>query len=202
MGFSNAAGILSYPVPDKTGRTPYFDEAAAAARYMVYDGRSWISFDDAETFQMKIDYARKTGLHGLMIWAIDLNTPYLEALRAISKGELMGHTQAPFSLDAETNYALIKFGGNADAGETDPNQICFGFVLVTGDSHAVSSLKKREDEPEPLVFLDCPPDILERPKNETQTATVVCLSEDVEDASGSWRGDVESTIDEMPDNMG
>ncbi|KAJ4218816.1 hypothetical protein NW757_014587 [Fusarium falciforme] len=142
------------------------------------------------------------GLHGPMIWAIDLDTPDLEALRAISKGELMGHTQAPFSLvelerafpaemlppeDAETNYALIKFGGNADAGETDPNQTCFGFVLVTGDSHAVSSLKKREDEPEPLVFLDCPPDILERPKNETQTATVVCLSEDVKDASGSWR---------------
>ncbi|KAJ4175907.1 hypothetical protein NW767_015630 [Fusarium falciforme] len=190
------------PVPDKTGRTPYFDEAAAAARYMVYDGHSWISFDDAETFQMKIDYARKMGLHGLMIWAIDLDTPNLEALRAISKGELIGHTQAPFSLvdlervfaaemlppeDAETNYALINFGGNADAGETDPNQTCFGFVLVTGDSHAVSSLKKREDEPEPLVFLDCPPDVLERPKNETQTATVVCLSEDVEDASGSWR---------------
>ncbi|KAM6523078.1 hypothetical protein FSOLCH5_003697 [Fusarium solani] len=128
------------------------------------------------------------GLHGLMIWAIDLNTPYLEALRAISKGELIGHTQAPFSLvdlervfpaemlppeDAETNYALVKFGGNADAGETDPNQTCFGFVLVTGDSHAVLSLKKREDEPEPLVFLDCPLDILERPKNETQTATVI-----------------------------
>ncbi|KAJ4175967.1 hypothetical protein NW767_015608, partial [Fusarium falciforme] len=197
---SNAAGILSYPVPDKTGRIPYFGEAAAAARYMVYDGHSWISFDDAETFQMKIDYVRKMGLHGLMIWAIDLDTPNLEALRAISKGELIGHTQAPFSLvdlervfpaemlppeDAETNYALINFGGNADAGETDPNQTCFGFVLVTGDSHAVSSLKKREDEPEPLVFLDCPPDVLERPKNETQTATVVCLSEDVEDASGS-----------------
>ncbi|EEU38469.1 uncharacterized protein NECHADRAFT_16652, partial [Fusarium vanettenii 77-13-4] len=86
---SNAAGILSYPrswkqVPDKTGRTPYFDEAAAAARYMVYDGHSWISFDDAETFQMKIDYARKMSLHGLMIWAIDLDTPNLEVPRAIS----------------------------------------------------------------------------------------------------------------------
>ncbi|KAK7419050.1 hypothetical protein QQX98_003552 [Neonectria punicea] len=68
---------------DETGGTPYFDQTAAS-RYMVYDGHSWISFDDAESFQMKIDYASKMGLHGLMIWAIDLDTPNLEALRSIS----------------------------------------------------------------------------------------------------------------------
>lgn len=39
--------------------------------------------------------------------------------------------------DAETNDALIHFGGNAIAGEIRPNQTGFGFVLVTGDSHAV-----------------------------------------------------------------
>src|SRR5690349_8362299 len=115
---------------------------------------------------MKIDYASKMGLHGLMIWAIDLDTPNLEALRSISNGELIGATKTPFSLvdlerifpaemlppdDAEKDYALINFGSNANAGEIDPNQTGFGFVLITGDSAAVSSLKKREDEPEPLV---------------------------------------------------
>ncbi|KAI8649687.1 Chitinase [Fusarium keratoplasticum] len=56
------------------------------------------SFDDAETFQMKIGYARKMSLHALIIGDIDLNTQNLEALEAIPKRELIGHTQAPFSL--------------------------------------------------------------------------------------------------------
>ncbi|KAL2683336.1 hypothetical protein Neosp_007806 [[Neocosmospora] mangrovei] len=215
---SNTAGILSYAeimeILDKTGGTPYFDETAAS-RYMVYDGHSWISFDDAETFQMKIDYASKMGLHGLMIWAIDLDTPNLEALRSISNGELIGATKTPFSLvdlerifpaemlppdDAEKDYALINFGSNANAGEIDPNQTGFGFVLITGDSAAVSSLKKREDEPEPLVFLDCPADVLEQPKNETQVARVVCLSENVEGCFRIMERGIEGTVVEMPDN--
>ncbi|KAI8649295.1 GH18 domain-containing protein [Fusarium keratoplasticum] len=54
------------------------------------------------------------GFHGLMIWAIKLNVLNLEALRAVYKGELIGHTQDPFSL---INYALINFRGNADAGD-------------------------------------------------------------------------------------
>ncbi|KAH7120620.1 hypothetical protein EDB81DRAFT_666993 [Dactylonectria macrodidyma] len=215
---SNTAGILSYAeimeILEKTGGTPYFDEAAAA-RYMVYEGHSWISFDDVETFQMKIDYASKIGLHGLMIWAIDLDTPNLEALRAISNGELTGATTVPFSLvdldrifpadmlpsdDAEKNYALINFGSDADAGEIDPNETGFGFVLVTGNSAAVSSLKKRDDEPEPLVFLDCPRDVLDRPQNETRTARVVCLSEDVEGCFRIMELGIEGTVIEMPDN--
>ncbi|CCT65062.1 related to chitinase [Fusarium fujikuroi IMI 58289] len=98
---SKTAGILSYAeimeIVDKTGGTPYFDEAAAA-RYMVYDGNSWISFDDPETFQIKIDYASNMGLHGLMIWAVDLDSPDLQALKSISNGELIGRTQTPFSM--------------------------------------------------------------------------------------------------------
>ncbi|KAM0553403.1 hypothetical protein ACHAPJ_007417 [Fusarium lateritium] len=215
---SKTPGILSYAeimeILDKTGGTPYFDEAAAA-RYMVYDGHSWISFDDPKTFQMKIDYAGKMGLHGLMIWAIDLDTPDLQALRTISNGDLVNRTQTPFSLvdlerifpkhmlppkDAKTNYALINFGGNANAGAIDPDQTGFGFVLVTGDSFAVASLKKRDDEPEPLVFLDCPSDVLDQPQNQTQTARVVCLSEDVEGCFSLMDRGVEGTIVEMPDN--
>ncbi|KAG7415033.1 Killer toxin subunits alpha/beta [Fusarium oxysporum f. sp. rapae] len=215
---SKTAGILSYAeimeIVDKTGGTPYFDEAAAA-RYMVYDGNSWISFDDPETFQMKIDYASKMGLHGLMIWAVDLDSPDLQALKSISNGELIGRTQTPFSMvdlerifpkhmlppkDAKTNYALINFGRNANAGAIDPNETGFGFMLVTGDSSAVASLKKRDDEPDPLVFLDCPSDVLEQPQNQTQTARVVCLSEDVEGCFRLMDRGVEGTIVEMPDN--
>lgn len=51
--------------------------------------------------------------------------------------------------NAKTEYALVHFGGNANDGEIDPNQTGFGFILITGDSAAVSSLKKRDDEPAP-----------------------------------------------------
>ncbi|EXK80364.1 hypothetical protein FOQG_15146 [Fusarium oxysporum f. sp. raphani 54005] len=102
--------------------------------------------------------------------------------------------------DAKTNYALINFGRNANAGAIDPNETGFGFMLVTGDSSAVASLKKHDDEPDPLVFLDCPSDVLEQPQNQTQTARVVCLSEDVEGCFSLIDRGVEGTIVEMPDN--
>ncbi|KAL6405545.1 hypothetical protein AUP68_11304 [Ilyonectria robusta] len=150
---------------------------------------------------MPIDDASNIGLHGLIIWAIDLDTRSIEALRAIPKGEHIGGTKASVSLvnlerflpaemlppeDAETNYGLIHFSSNANTGEINPNQTGFSFVLVTGDSHSVSSLNKHEDEPEPLVFFDCPPYVFDQPRHEIQTTRVVCLSEDVEAASGSW----------------
>lgn len=156
------------------------------------------------------------GLSGLLIWAIDLDAGNLEALRAVSDSSMLDGITTPFTLvdldrlfplgllppeDITTNYGLINFGARTHSGETDPNQTGFGFILVTGDSYAVSSLKKREGEPEPLVFLDCPSDVLERPINQTQRARVVCLSDDVKGCFQVMERGVEGTIVEMPDNV-
>ncbi|KAJ3455495.1 hypothetical protein MRS44_016977 [Fusarium solani] len=81
------------------------------------------------------------------------------------------------TLLSETNLALIHFGSNAKVSEIDPNQAGFGSVLVAGGSHAVLSLKKSENEPEPLVFLGCHPNVLDQPKHETQAARAVYRSE-------------------------
>ncbi|KPM34430.1 hypothetical protein AK830_g12143 [Neonectria ditissima] len=131
---------------DKTGGTPYLNEAAAA-RYLLYSGHSWISFDNVKTFQMKIDYASKMGFHGLMVWVINLNIPNLEAPRSVYKGELIGHTQAPFLL---VNLEHI-FPAEMLA-LTMPRSTMRSSTLeaMPIDSRAISLPKEREDESEPL----------------------------------------------------
>ena len=185
----------------------------AQARYMVYSGNSWISFDDVKTFQSKIDYANKMGLSGLMVWAVDLDDGQLSALSAISDTELIGGDSIPFTLvdlehlfpknlrppkDVEPKYGLVTFG--AGGGQTDPTSSPFG-LTVAGESHVVTKLKKRDGEAEPFTFLDCPHDIDSQTHNETLTARVVCLNEDVEGCFRLLERGVEGTIVEMPDDV-
>jgi chitinase len=151
-----------------------------------------------------------------MIWAIDLDTGSLEALRAVTGSTLVPGSNSPFTLvdldrifpadmlpadDAPMNWGLVNFGGKANTGIIDPNETGFGFILVAGESHAFSSLKKRKDKPEPLVFLDCPPAVSRQPKDKAQKARVVCLSENVEGCFQVMERGIEGTIVEMPENV-
>lgn len=169
-------------------------------------------FDDATTFQAKIDYANQIGLAGLMVWAIDLDNNGLEALRAITGNNVYG-SDNPFDLvnmkylfpeedlppdNTVSKYGLISFGGKADS--LDPSQSAFGFMLVAGDSSSVANLKRRDGQPEPFTFLDCPQDVLDRPDEETQSARVVCLSDDVNGFFQVMERGVGGTVVEMPDN--
>lgn len=162
----------------------------AAVKYTVYNGNSWISFDDAETFKLKIDYANRLGLGGLMIWAIDQDDGDLHALRAIS-GSSLPDASIPFTLvdlnrlwpkqdmpsdAAIPRYGMVNFGDKADTGSADPRETGFGFFLVAGESFAVSKLKKRHGEVEPFTFLNCPERVLQQPDGAVQTARVVCLN--------------------------
>lgn len=53
--------------------TPVLD-TAAAVKYMSWDSDQWVSYDDAETFALKMDYANTKCLGGTMVWALDLDT--------------------------------------------------------------------------------------------------------------------------------
>ncbi|KAI0572128.1 Glycosyl hydrolases family 18 protein [Pyrenophora tritici-repentis] len=61
---------------------PYHDKEAAV-KYITWNNDQWVSYDDKDTFKAKIDYANKVGLGGLLIWAIDQDTPDLQALNAV-----------------------------------------------------------------------------------------------------------------------
>lgn len=53
--------------------TPVLDEAAAV-KYMSWDSDQWVSYDDSDTFALKMDYANTMCLGGTMVWALDLDT--------------------------------------------------------------------------------------------------------------------------------
>ncbi|KAK3897848.1 glycoside hydrolase superfamily [Staphylotrichum tortipilum] len=48
-------------------------DQAAAVKIVTWDSNQWVSFDDAQTLKMKLDYANLRCLGGTMIWAIDLD---------------------------------------------------------------------------------------------------------------------------------
>ncbi|KAF8966666.1 hypothetical protein BDZ97DRAFT_1807457 [Flammula alnicola] len=69
-------GILSFAEIEQTisqsNSTPVYD-TTAQVKYLVYDENNWVSYDDAVTFQAKVDWAKGAGLGGLMVWAVDLD---------------------------------------------------------------------------------------------------------------------------------
>ncbi|KAM0546636.1 hypothetical protein ACHAPJ_010774 [Fusarium lateritium] len=214
---TDTAGILSYReiqnILTKTGATSYHDKEAAV-RYFVYNDNSWISYDDKETFTAKIQYANKMGLSGLMIWAIDQDDDNLSALSAVTADAVRNRSSIPFDLvdlnnlfpkniipadTSDPNYGIITFGAGSESGELDPTNSGFGFLLAVGDSHGLTQLRRRDGRPEPFVFLDCPEDVHSHPINKTQTARVVCTSEDLEGCFKITERGVEGTLVEMPD---
>ncbi|KAM0384982.1 hypothetical protein ACHAQC_011832 [Fusarium culmorum] len=216
---TDTAGILSYReiqnIISKTGATSYHDRTAAV-RYLVYGDNNWISYDDPETFQAKIDYANKMGLSGLMVWAIDQDDSTLSALTAVTGGTPRRHSSGgDFDLvdlkrlfpkedipsdTSDPQYGLITFGAGSESGEVDPANSGFGFLLAVGESHGLTQLKARDGRPDPFVFLDCPDNVLDQPSNQTQKARVVCTSQDVDGCFRVRERGVEGTLVEMPDD--
>ncbi|KAL8664747.1 MAG: hypothetical protein Q9202_002749 [Teloschistes flavicans] len=52
------------------GLTATWDHETAV-KWITWDNNQWVSYDDADTFQQKKDFANKRCLGGLMVWAID-----------------------------------------------------------------------------------------------------------------------------------
>lgn len=68
---TKTSGVLSNSeiqriIRDK-GIEPILDEKAGV-KYMSWDSDQWVSYDDADTFKMKMDFANKLGLGGTSKW--------------------------------------------------------------------------------------------------------------------------------------
>ena len=57
----------------------------AAVKRVLWGGDQWVSYDDAETMAMKVDYANTNCLGGTMIWAVSLDDNKGSAADALSK---------------------------------------------------------------------------------------------------------------------
>ena len=62
---------------------PVWDHAAAV-KYLVYGGNQWISYDDADTFKQKVDFANNIGLAGAMIWASDAGQSQRRSFKSVA----------------------------------------------------------------------------------------------------------------------
>ena len=69
------SGTLSFPEIQQViagGATVTLD-TAAAVKVVTWDSNQWVSYDDADTFKMKVDFANDKCLGGLMVWASSLD---------------------------------------------------------------------------------------------------------------------------------
>lgn len=84
---SDTSGVLMYyeiqaileQVPDLK---PVFDKEAVA-KYLVFDKNQWVSYDDAETFKLKLAWADEIGIGGSMIWAVDTDDSKFSAMSGL-----------------------------------------------------------------------------------------------------------------------
>jgi chitinase len=105
---------------------PYYDQTAQA-KYIVWNNDQWVSYDDADTFKAKVDFANNLGLGGLLIWSIDQDTQNLDALRAV-----MGTKGLDTFKNKADNAALWQGIGAQDCYVTDCGGSCkAGFISIT-----------------------------------------------------------------------
>lgn len=118
---SGESGILSYreiqEIVKTKKLTPVHDKEAGV-KYITWNTDQWVSFDDKETFAQKKQLAKKLGLGGFLIWAIDQDDDNLSALRAV--------------LDPKPVGDFFRLGDKADENWTGTNELCY--VSACGDN--------------------------------------------------------------------
>ena len=83
---TQSVGTLSYAEIQRlvaSGARVIKDETAAV-KMVVYDTNQWVSYDDAETLKMKVDYANAHCLGGTMVWAVSTDNAAGDAAAALS----------------------------------------------------------------------------------------------------------------------
>lgn len=157
------SGTLSYKeitqIIDQRSLTPYYDKEDAV-KYITWNEDQWVSYDDQDTFQQKIKFANGVGLGGLLIWAIDLDTDDLKALR----GVLYPKNLAAFNRDAET-ASYWEDATQGDCRVTDCGGSCNpGEIKITtqpcGHAHGIGEHSSGKDS-----TLCCPVSAAPDPKN-------------------------------------
>jgi hypothetical protein len=85
---TNSSGTLSnaeiFRIIDETGAEAQFDKEAGV-KWITWDNDQWVSYDDGETMQLKVQKANKLCLGGIMIWSVDQDD-----LSGTSTSDLLG----------------------------------------------------------------------------------------------------------------
>lgn len=72
---TNAVGVMSNPeIMGKLVRKSQGELDKTAASKILKFGRTWLTYDDVDTWKLKLDFARSQCLGGAMVWAISQDT--------------------------------------------------------------------------------------------------------------------------------
>nr|QDJ94336.1 chitinase chiC3 [Cordyceps cicadae] len=123
---TGTSGYLSYyEVEDILSKNkalkPVYDKEAAV-KYLTFDKDQWISYDDKETFAAKMDWAKKVGFSGSLIWASDL-----------------GKTKMPVIINKRATAVAAEvaatFGDKCYYEENSNTQMCeTGYIIMGRDN--------------------------------------------------------------------
>jgi GH18 family chitinase len=103
---TNSSGTLSnaeiLQILDDTGAIAQFDQEAGV-KWINWDEDQWVSYDDGETMQLKVNTANRLCLGGIMIWSVDQDDTY-----GSSTSDLLGLGKAnkvssKYALQSERN---------------------------------------------------------------------------------------------------
>jgi len=99
---------------DTKGLTPTL-HTTEKVKSITWDGQ-WVAYDDAQTLQMKLDFARGQCLGGVMVWAISHDTP--DGLYSKALGQATGRV-SPIALpqtvsDTTTTHDQCKWTNCGD----------------------------------------------------------------------------------------
>lgn len=108
---SDTSGILMYyeiqairkQLPDLK---PVFDKKAAV-KHLVFDKDQWISYDDSDTFDLKLKWADEVGFGGTMIWASDTDDDKFSAMSGLM-GYEVAHANTDPDLSGVISLAMTK----------------------------------------------------------------------------------------------
>ncbi|KAK2850539.1 hypothetical protein FQN49_005565, partial [Arthroderma sp. PD_2] len=100
---SKASGILTYREImemvkkenhkrslEGRGSIKPFHDKESGVKYITYDQDQWVSFDDADTFKQKKEFAKELGLGGYLIWAIDQDDDQRSGLQSVIAPKALG----------------------------------------------------------------------------------------------------------------
>ncbi|KIJ58948.1 glycoside hydrolase family 18 protein [Hydnomerulius pinastri MD-312] len=108
---SATSGILMWseiePIFNTSGDAQSVIDPDAAVNYMMWDTNQWVSFDNAETFAMKMNYANDHCIGGSMIWSLDQDDSTYTALTGlygnVTQGIASGVSQSTGCIETDWN---------------------------------------------------------------------------------------------------
>ncbi|KAM5443139.1 putative chitinase [Microsporum ferrugineum] len=77
-------------------------DKTAAVKYFTWNNDQWISYDDADTFKQKIDWANSIGFSGSLIWASDLAHKAITGKTNIESALTIKDSQEQLNPDPDT----------------------------------------------------------------------------------------------------